>query len=161
MTRTNKSIRFTALALLSLLLVSCGGPEQNDKNSQAEGQNGPAPSTFGGLLVELESNMGWESVVPAWKKRRDSWVKECNNTSDVITGANLMLEFESMVEWSAVDKRWADVRANWVNDCQSASNNAALANLLITFESYVLWDVVSPNWVNVREDWIKRCHAVD
>jgi len=88
--------------------------------------------------------MGWESVVPDWKKRRDSWLKECTNTVDVATAANLMLEFESKVEWSAVDKKWANVRESWVNDCQTASTYADLANALVIFESYALWDLVSP-----------------
>ena len=154
----HKTLTFIRLSsfIIGLLFISCGGAEHNDNSAQ----NGPLPSTFGGLLVELETNIGWESVVPTWEKRRGSWVEECNSTSDVSIGANLMIEFESMVEWSAVDKRWADVRANWVNDCNAASSNADLANSLVTFESYVLWDVVSPNWVDLRESWIERCNAV-
>jgi len=172
-TLNTNSLTLGFSAVLIGLMVACGGSEEtktttdDKKNVEKEitveepVESTLAASTFGNLLVELESNMGWESVNEAWTTRREGWVAECMSVTEVAAKGDLLLEFESMVEWSAVDKGWAKIREDWSNDVANATTDKELANLLVIFESYVLWDVVSPNWVNLREDWIKRCGEVE
>lgn len=167
---TLKHSYFASVAALLFLTTSCGGEDKKTGTTEQTKTEKPqeeiveevfVAKTVGELMVELESNMGWESVTEAWKTRREGWVTECYVASDIATKSNLLLEFEGNVQWSAVSESWANIREAWSSDCINCTSDGELADLLVIFESYVIWDVVSPNWVNLRGDWITRCEAVE
>ena len=165
---TLKSISCTTL-VACMFLVSCGGDKNADKTEQKKTETTQeeiveelfVARTVGELMVELESNMSWESVTEAWKTRREGWVAECYAATDVKSKANLLLEIEGYVQWSAVDQSWANIRESWSQDCLNSESDSELGDLLAVFEAYVLWEVVSPNWVNLREDCIIRCEEIE
>lgn len=162
-------IRNLNLMIILLILAGCKSQSKtsNESNQASEVQENNKTEEavvkengFGSLLAELESNMGWNSVNPDWKSRRDSWLTECNGSSSVTDKGNLLLEFETYVEWSAVNPEWANRRDAWIQAVLDANSDADLGELLVEFESYVLWDVVSPDWVNIRESWVERCNSL-
>ncbi|MCB9224572.1 MAG: hypothetical protein R2780_09915 [Crocinitomicaceae bacterium] len=117
-------------------------------------------TSFGGLLIELESNMGWNSVDAVWRERRESWLADVRAASTTAEKATLMIEFETYVLWTAVNPAWEDERARWINNCTAANNDKELGVCLMKFESFVLWDVVSSNWKDRRDGWIKDCEKL-
>lgn len=154
------------MLFLATIMFSCGGEKQttssttSNQDVQKTEKQPEEPvfiPDFGDLLVELESNMGWNSVNPDWKMRRDSWIESCFAVTETSEKASLLTEFETYVEWSAVNPDWSDRRDLWIEEVLSAQSEGELGKLLAEFESYVLWDVVSPNWVSIRDRWIKDC----
>ena len=151
---------------LPIVIWSCGSDKKTDVNTSSNtsvdkteeivNEVPVSNNSFGGLITELESYIGWSAVNESWKTRRESWVAECLAASTQEEKAALLMEFETVINWEAVDKRWADRRTAWVHDCGTVSTEEQLNDLLAEFETYILWDAVSPEWANVREDWMSR-----
>lgn len=157
-------VKLFAFILLPLtILISCGGePEssasdESKKNETVSDNPTYADRDFGDLLVELESNVGWDAVTTGWRSRREAWAHECFSVKDVAAKADLLIEFESYLEWSAVDPLWAKRREAWIGDLRSSSNDKDLGKYLAELEGYIIWDAVSPDWVDKREFWLKDC----
>lgn len=162
--------RLGLMIIPGLMLLGCGS-KPAETTSSTTGNSDSAKTenkttevvedaTFGSLLVELESNVGWGAVNENWKTRRDSWLSECEAASDAAGKANLLLEFETIVNWDAVNPEWAKRRDAWIVDVTKSTTDADLGKYLAEFESYILWDVVSPAWVDLRDGWIKSCQSL-
>jgi len=162
------------VALCMIAVVGCGGSKTEDdkKNDKSEPQTeteeveAVSAESFGDLLVELESNLGWEAVAASWKDRREPWITECQElTSTYVKNTAydrglLLKEFEAIVDWSAVNIAWKDRRDGWRKEIEETNTDAGFGKLLVEFESFILWDVVSPDWSAKRDGWIKRCQSL-
>ncbi|MBX7218334.1 MAG: hypothetical protein K1Y36_00165 [Blastocatellia bacterium] len=117
----------------------------------------PAPrANLAMLLAELETNMSWGSVYGTWKKRRDSWLADCQRASSPQQTAALLAEFESNVTWEMVEGGWRKRRDGWVAECKRATTAAQIASLLVEFESNVKWSAVGSRWKARRDGWIRE-----
>ncbi|MBK8925856.1 MAG: hypothetical protein IPM74_08080 [Crocinitomicaceae bacterium] len=162
--------KLSFMIIPGIILLGCGSKPaettgtSTSNNDSAKTENNTTEvvqeTSFGSLLIELESNVGWGAVNENWKTRRDSWLSDCETASDAASKGNLLLEFETIVNWDAVNPEWAKRRNAWISDVTKATTDTDLGKYLAEFESYILWDVVSPAWVDLRDGWIKSCQSL-
>lgn len=125
----------------------------------------PSPSTsivkasLGSLMTELETNVKWGAVDPNWKKRRPSWLADCQRATSAQKLGALLAEFESNVTWEMVEAGWRKRRDSWVADCQRVTTAGQVASLLLELESNMKWASVTPAWKNRRDGWIREVSA--
>lgn len=149
---------------LFVFVTSCVAEHSEDKQpdftteSKVEKTSGQA--SFADLVIELESNILWESVTDKWKTRRSDWIILCQNETTLTGKANLLIELESNILWTAVNADWSKRRDSWTQDLIVIKTENDIGKYLIELESYILWESVSQHWKNVRNSWIKDCQSL-
>lgn len=116
-------------------------------------------ASLGSLMTELETNVKWGAVYGDWKKRRDSWLVECQRANSAQQLGALLMEFESNVTWEMVEAGWRKRRPSWQADCQRASTRGQVAALLLELESNMKWASVTSGWKTRRDGWIREVSA--
>lgn len=116
---------------------------------------------FGKLLIEIESQFGWENMEEVWQDRRDEWVLNCQNAITLEDKGALLIEFENNILRKDLDKDWRQFRSKWVEEIRTTKTNQLTGSALIELDSRILWDNVSPNWPLSRADWAHACQALN
>lgn len=116
-------------------------------------------ASLGSLMTELETNVKWGAVYGNWKKRRDSWLVECQRANSAQQLGVLLAEFESNVTWEMVEAGWRKRRPSWLADCQRATTTGQVAALLLELESNMKWASVTSGWKTRRNGWIREVSA--
>lgn len=116
-------------------------------------------ASLGSLMTELETNVKWGAVYGNWKKRRNSWLADCQRANSAQRLGALLAEFESNVTWEMVEAGWRKRRPSWQADCQRATTAGQVAALLLELESNMKWASVTPAWKTRRDGWIREVSA--
>jgi hypothetical protein len=111
-------------------------------------------------LLEFETNVTWESVSPAWRGKRDTWVATVRGSSTPTVLANQLLALEQAMGWHSVEEAWRGRRDGWVAEVQSARSAGVIARALLELERNTLWSAVGERWRARRDPWIARLRAV-
>ncbi|MBI4750073.1 MAG: hypothetical protein HY774_16430 [Acidobacteria bacterium] len=149
------------IVLLVLAISITGLMPQLSQTSAAEATSSTpmVKASLGSLMTELETNVKWGAVYGSWKKRRDSWLVECQRANSAQKLGALLAEFESNVTWEMVEAGWRKRRDSWVADCQRATTSGQVASLLLELESNMKWASVTSGWKTRRDGWIREVSA--
>ena len=111
-------------------------------------------------LLEFENNVTWESVSPAWRDKRDTWIATVRGSSTPTVLANQLLALEQAMGWPSVEQAWRGRRDGWVAEVKSARSAGVIARALLELERNTLWSAVGERWKARRDPWIARLRAV-
>ncbi|MBX7242604.1 MAG: hypothetical protein K1X92_12755 [Bacteroidia bacterium] len=118
------------------------------------------------LIMELESNMKWETVDSEWADLRDKWIQQCSGTTDYSFGDRLS---EALIQLAEHTRPEAMEQPHWQSRYTLWKQTTAGANLdfdemlvkqLLLFESYLLWTSVSEEWAQRRDAWVAECKSI-
>ncbi len=115
-------------------------------------------STFGELLIEVESSMQSESMErEKWPQRKVSWEQDVKNAqNDVGVLKKLLVEFETSILYGAQKPNWRDRREGWLSSVSNAGSISNLRDLLMELEGSFTFSTQQADWQEKRGDWIRR-----
>jgi hypothetical protein len=145
--------RWVLAAVMAVVVLASVGT-----NSPAIAQ-GSLPEVAQALL-EFENNVTWESVSPAWRGKRDTWIATVRGSSTPAVLANQLLALEQAMGWPSVEQAWRGRRESWVAEVKSTRSAGVIARALLELERNTLWSAVGERWKARRDPWIARLRAV-
>jgi hypothetical protein len=145
--------RWVLAAVMAVVVLASVGT-----NSPAIAQ-GSLPEVAQALL-EFENNVTWESVSPAWRVKRDTWIASVRGSSTPTVLANQLLALEQAMGWPSVEQAWRGRRERWVAEVKSTRSAGVIARALLELERNTLWSAVGERWKARRDPWIARLRAV-
>jgi hypothetical protein len=145
--------RWILATVLAVLVLASTGINRN-----AEAQDGL--SQVAQALLEFENNVTWESVSPAWRDKRDTWIATVRGSSTPTVLSNQLLALEQAMGWPSVEQAWRGRRDGWVAEVKSARSAGVIARALLELERNTLWSAVGERWKARRDSWIARLRAV-
>lgn len=121
---------------------------------------------IGQLIMELESNMTWESVDNEWEKQRDAWIKQCSSSQYWVVGEPISEALITLAKHTRPEAmqqpKWQSMYPYWEKKCQEANLDfdEALAKQLLIFEENLQWGFVNEAWASRRAAWIAECKSI-
>lgn len=153
--KISKIKSYLALALFLFLSLQASAQTLSE-NRQKIGQ----------LLMELESNMTWESVDNEWEKQREAWIRQCKSTHTWVVGEPISEALIALAKHTRPEAmqqpQWTSKYAYWEKTTLDANLDfdEMLAKQLLIFEEHLLWSFVSEAWAGRRDAWIAACKNI-
>lgn len=133
--------------------------EASNDNQYTSGEGG---STFGELLIQLETSVKFDSQTGNWRSRRSSWLSDVRSAGgDLSRLRDLVIEFETNILSSGQNSDWlSNSRSSWVSRVRGAGSIHQLAVLLAECESNIKYSAQSDSWRDRRSNWVSQVNGL-
>ena len=117
-------------------------------------------STFGQLMIELETSVNFSAQTDQWRSRRSGWISEVRNAgNDVGALKRLLVEFETNVKYDAQVSNWSGRRNAWISRVNGAGSIQQLGQAMIEVETSINYSAQTSSWRNRRGGWVSAVRS--